>query len=163
MSYTPMPSLDQLFDLFYVDNTSPSGIRHAKATHNNIRKAGDVAGNGSGKYWSVRVNGTAYTVHRIIHKMRTGEDRTDMQVDHKDLNRRNNHPFNLRWLSTRRQHQNTTATNETGFKGVTHEKRCKSRPYRATVWVNGKHKSLGYFATAQEAHAAYLTYLENHP
>ena len=157
-----MPSLEQLFDLFYVDSTSPSGLRHAKPTYNNIRRAGDVAGGGSGKYWSIRINGVAYTSHRIVHKMRTGEDLVNMQVDHKDTNHRNNHPFNLRWLSTRGQHQNTTATNATGLKGVTYDKRCKSCPYRATIWVGGKHKSLGYFATAQEAHLAYLNHLEEY-
>lgn len=43
------------------------------------------------------------------------------------------------------------------------EKRCKSRPYRATIWVNGKHKSLGYYATAEQAHSAYKRYLEENP
>ena len=160
MTYKPMPSTEELFDRFYVDSTSPTGLRYAKAAYRNRRKAGEPAGCLSGKYVGIRLNGVYYTVHRIIQKMKTGEDRQDMQVDHINLNHRDNHPFNLRWLSTRDQHQNTTSCNETGFKGVTLEKRCLSRPFRATIWIEGKHKSLGYFQTAEEAHTAYLTALK---
>ena len=160
MTYKPMPSIDELFDRFYVDSTSPTGLRYAKSTYNNQRVAGDPAGCLSGKYIGIRLNGTYYTAHRIIQKMKTGEDLGEMQVDHINLDHRDNHPFNLRWLSKRLQHQNTTATNETGFKGVYFDKRCNSRPYRATIWVDGKHKSLGYYATAEEAHAVYKQNLE---
>jgi hypothetical protein len=160
MTYKPMPSIEELFDRFYVDSTSPTGLRYAKNTRHNTRVAGDPAGCLSGKYIGIRLNGVYYTAHRIIQKMKTGEDLQHMQVDHINLDRRDNHPFNLRWSSTRAQHQNTTACNETGFKGVSFEKRCKTRPFRATIWVNGKHKSLGYFATAEEAHAAYSQELE---
>ena len=160
MSYTPMPSLDKLFTLFYVDSTSPTGLRHARDGYRNRWRVGDVAGSRTTKYASVRVNGVYYTAHRIIHKMRTGEDLTDQQVDHRDRNHKNNHPFNLRWLSTRLQHQNTTTSNETGLKGVYFDKRCRSRPYRATIWVSGKAVSLGYYATAEEAHTVYKQHLE---
>ena len=40
--------------------------------------------------------------------------------------------------------------------GVSHDKRHKSRPYRACRFLNGKQVSLGSFVTPEEAHAAYL-------
>jgi len=161
MTYKPMPGIDELFDRFYVDSTSPTGLRYAKATYRNQRVAGDPAGCLSGKYIGIRLNGTYYTAHRIIQKMKTGEDLGEMQVDHINLNHRDNHPFNLRWSSTRAQHQNTTARNKTGFKGVSHEPRCKTKPFRATIWIDGMHGCLGYYKTAEEAHQAYQSALRD--
>lgn len=43
----------------------------------------------------------------------------------------------------------------TGIKGVTIDRSVwRSKPYKATVMIDGKRKQLGYFATAEEAHVA---------
>ena len=78
-----------------------------------------------------------------------------MTVDHKDRNPENNHPFNLRWVSMSEQCYNRRNFGKY-LKGVRHNKACKSRPYQAVVYANGKMKHLGYHATEQEAHQAYL-------
>jgi hypothetical protein len=51
-------------------------------------------------------------------------------------------------------------TNTTGFKGVTYFARC--RTFRAKIHVDGRYLSLGYFATAEEAHAAYCAAATEH-
>ena len=114
--------------------------------------AGCVFANG---YCNVTIDGVNYGVHRVIHKMRTGEDLVDMQVDHKDRDQRNNHPFNLRWADRSLQAQNKDYVNATGFRGVYF---CEGRgkPFRAMARVKGKLVNLGYYATAEEAHTAFL-------
>ena len=41
--------------------------------------------------------------------------------------------------------------NQSGFRNVTVQPECKSRPYHAVVWRDGKEINLGYFATAEES------------
>ena len=49
--------------------------------------------------------------------------------------------------------------NATGFKGVSHNNDSASKPFRAHLWHNGRNKSLGRFATAEEAALAYARHL----
>lgn len=160
MTYAPMPSLDQLFDLFYVDSTSPTGLRWARNGYRNQQRVGDVAGCLTDDYARVQINGRLWPVHRLIHKMRTGQDRADCVVDHIDRNKVNNHPFNLRWKTPRGNSLNREFNTATGFRGVTFRKDRASRPFQARMSKNGKVKHLGFYDTAQEAHAVYLSHLE---
>ena len=48
-----------------------------------------------------------------------------------------------------------TARSPTGFKGVTKEKRRKSKPFQAQVWRGGRYEHLGYYRSAAEAALAY--------
>ena len=64
--------------------------------------AGSPAGTNHGDgYKTVRIDGKAYYVHRIIKEMSIGK-KTTGPVDHKDRNRANNKPSNLK-NSTRSQ------------------------------------------------------------
>jgi hypothetical protein len=151
----PMPSTERLFELYYCDSTSPTGLRHARDTYNSVRKAGDVAGGRTGDYFSVRIDGKPYLTHRLVHKMATGEDFVDLTVDHKNLDRANNSCLNLRWATEREQHDNTSAVNVSGYKGVSRCKKSKSRPWRGMIYTDGKNRSLGYYETPEEAAAVY--------
>lgn len=58
--------------------------------------AGQPAGTNHGDgYKTVRIDGKAYYVHRIVQEMKTGKPANGF-VDHKDRNRANNKPKNLR-------------------------------------------------------------------
>jgi hypothetical protein len=58
--------------------------------------AGSPAGTNHGDgYKTVRINGKAHYVHRIVKEMSTGK-RVNGEVDHRDRNRSNNKPGNLR-------------------------------------------------------------------
>lgn len=78
----------------------------------------------------------------------------DHEVDHRDLNRRNNRIRNLRKAS---RGQNLVNRPNVGAlpKGVTLSRR-KNLPYQAQVTINGFYKYLGCYKTADEAHQAYL-------
>lgn len=76
----------------------------------------------------------------------------------------NYEPMNLRWVTQAVQSRNTRKihiTNISGYRGVNLHK--ASKKWRATITVNKKHISLGYFKTAIEAAKAYDKYvLDNH-
>jgi len=122
-------------------------------------KKDQVAGNKNAidGYWRVGFNSKNYLCHRIIHSLRTGEDFTDLTVDHRDRDNGNNHPFNLRWLDQSGQNRNQNTFNSTGFKGVCLTGKKKNQ-FKAQAWVDGKHYYLGVHPTAELAHQAYLDF-----
>ena len=153
----PLPPLSVLFDRYYVDSTSPSGLRNRVTLNNKKAKKGEPSGrlqpNG---YYQVAVKGSNYYAHRIILAMKTGVDRPDMYSDHKDRNNRNNHPFNLRWTTFEQNNANKTSvlrhpSQRKYPKGVSRLSYGGSKPFRARATVNGNMKYLGVFATAEEA------------
>lgn len=80
----------------------------------------------------------------------------DHDVDHKDLNRRNNRIKNLR-KATRSQNLVNRPNVGSLPKGVTLS-RSKSKPYQAQVTICGSYKYLGCFTTPEAAHQAYLAH-----
>jgi hypothetical protein len=100
----------------------------------------------------IRVNGKAEKIcmHRAIINTPVG-----MDTDHMNMNKLDNRRENLRICNRSENIRNTglRSTNSSGYKGVTlHKARNK---WRARIRVNGKKKSLGYFATKEEAAKAY--------
>jgi hypothetical protein len=80
------------------------------------------------------------------------------EVDHEDTDPSNNAIGNLRLATSSQQKQNkkVQSNNRSGLKGAfyTHEKR-RGKRWTSRIKVEGKVISLGYFATALEAHDAY--------
>lgn len=76
-------------------------------------------------------------------------------IDHIDGNKSNNAISNLR-IATQRQNtanQKRRRTNTSGFKGVRWDPRM--RKWASGITVNGKTIHLGFFASPEDAHAAY--------
>lgn len=156
MTASPLPSLDDLFDRFYVDSTSPTGLRWARQVNSRALKD-QPAGSLTGRYYSVYIQGQKFSCHRVITAMRTGVDRLDMEVDHVDRNRLNNHPFNLRWASRSQQMRNKSNWGKC-LPGVYRERANLSKPFRASVFRDGRQLRLGRYATEEEAHQAYMNF-----
>jgi hypothetical protein len=120
--------------------------------------AGKVAGNlGQNGYFYVRVQKKLLLVHRVIWEMHNRPLAGREEVDHHDTNRTNNLIGNLRLAS---RHQNgcnmsLPAHNTTGFKGVSLHK--ATGRFAAYYKKHGKKHHIGYFVTAEEAHAAYVS------
>lgn len=90
-------------------------------------------------------------LHRVI--MDTPED---LLCDHIDRNTFNNLRSNLRNCTHSQNSMNKTSLpNRLGYRGVGKDERRKSKPYRAYIQAGGKRKSLGTYATAEEAAKAY--------
>ena len=115
-------------EYFYYDESSPTGLRRAKdwcsGMNYQIVKAykGDVAGSLSQPdgYFTVKVNGRSFRVHRVIWEMFNGRTSRGMQVDHLDRNRANNLISNLRLVSSvvNSRNQSFRSTNTSGVCGV---------------------------------------------
>jgi hypothetical protein len=97
-------------------------------------------------------------VHRLVWLFETGAWPAGM-LDHIDGNPLNNRFSNLRLSDHRLNGQNQKAyrpnSRYTKLLGTSWHK--GKRKFIATIKVCGVKKHLGYFATAEEAHAAYVT------
>jgi hypothetical protein len=117
--------------------------------------AGRVAGSLNGKgHRQTRIDGRNYQDHRrawlYVHGAWPVAD-----LDHINMDRADNRITNLR-VATKSQNQANRpaqANNTSGFKGVTWNKRRGN--WMAQIAGGGKNKYLGYFDTAEAAHAEY--------
>ena len=133
----PKPIKQEYFEkFFYYCPTSKTGLRFKQdgktASCKGWRKAGDEAGGlmKSG-YYSVRVDGQNYMVHRIVWSLNHG-DLDHTLVDHKDKNRSNNRIENLRLVTHSINGKNSSIKrhNKTGHIGISFVK--KFNIYTAT-------------------------------
>lgn len=111
-------------------------------------------------YRRVLVARQSYAVHRIIWLIVVG-DWPQHTIDHIDGKRDNNRWSNLRDITQTANIQNQrraqSDNRSTGLLGVNLEKAAgKVRKYRARITVGGCSRTIGMFATPEEAHAAYL-------
>jgi len=103
------------------------------------------------------VGNRLYRLHRLAWLYMTGEW-PQGEVDHINGDRADNRWANLRDVSKAENMQNIKRARRdncaTGLLGASLDKR--DGRYKAKIGVGGKQKHLGCFATAQEAHEAYL-------
>ena len=136
----PQSKLHHLFDyregqLLWARNKGPA-------------KKGDIAGavNGLG-YRQTKIDGTLYMVHRLVWLYVTGEDPTELTVDHIDGDKLNNSWENLRLATMQQQGFNVPSR-----KGVYKQDRVKRDRWSAVF----RHNHLGCFDSEEKARAAYL-------
>jgi hypothetical protein len=102
-----------------------------------------------------------YVAHRVIWAIVHGEWPTS-ELDHINGDRADNRLANLRQVSvsTNRRNMARPSTNTSGTGGVSWHKR--DRRWRAYVKTGGVNRSLGYFATKEEAVAARKAFNAEH-
>ena len=157
----PLPPLELLREYLAF---SPEGVitLRKKRGRGDHCQVGDVLGcpHGNG-YLDVRLGGVLYFVHRLVFYHFNGWC-PDL-VDHKDRNRKNNHPDNLREATHSENHINgvvykTKRQRHSQFRGVT-----KSEHYwMAQIKVHGTRKFLGKFHTEMAERDAYLKGVRKH-
>ena len=144
MKYKQLPSKERLWELF---TYSPlTGVLYRDGA-----PAGGITAKG---YVALRVDGTLYYAHRLIWKWLYGLDPED-EVDHKNGVGTDNRLCNLRPADRGQQNTNSAKrrNNRSGFKGVHYYPQLNK--WMAQIQKNKKKYHLGYFATAEEAAAAY--------
>ena len=115
---------------------------------------GDVAGCFHHKgHMEVEIDGHHYMVHRLAWLYVYGKWPKD-QIDHKNLNKSDNRITNLREATNGQNCANRRAFGVSGIKGACLHK--KSGRWHAQITHNKKNISLGYYNTAEEAHAVYI-------
>lgn len=178
----PLPTMERLLEILSYDedtgelswkNRAPSSFegdefnRTKSANRWNAIYAGKPAGGcKDGDYPRLMLDRLHHLSHRVIWKMKTGEE--PIQIDHIDGDTRNNRFENLRSVTGAVNMRNKAlyANSTTGFTGVEYHPRDKV--YRAKIGVNGKQIQLGSFKTIEEAIACRIggqtlaDYHENH-
>lgn len=128
-------------DLFYLDSTSPSGLRWKIKPATNI-VIGSVAGclSRSTGYWQVCYNKKFYRVHRVIWEMHYGSLPQGVEVDHADNDTTNNNISNLRLASRSENTCNRLLyrTTKTGIKGLGLSTSKGYKSWSCRVTKNGK-------------------------
>lgn len=126
---------------------------------------GGVAGSQDSKgYVRIGIDGEYYPAHRLAWLYVTGAWPAD-QIDHRNGVRDDNSWLNLREANRFLNGQNQRlphTDNKSGFLGVCWHK--ASGKWRAQIKIDGRVSHLGLFATAADAHNAYLVAKRNlHP
>ena len=126
------------------------------------RKAGSPAGCVCTRRGYTIVNSPAlgglYLGHRLIAAWLGWSLAEHLEIDHKNRNPQDNRPSNLRVCTPSENRSNMPRRNESGLRGVQVRKNRQTGEvvsYRAYIKRHGKQQSLGNYATAEEAHAAY--------
>jgi HNH endonuclease len=143
----------RLQELLHYD--SETGEFHwLKRASRSVRE-GDIAGRVDGEgYRKITIEGRTYRAHQLAWLYQTGEWCRGV-IDHRDGDPSNNRWINLRCATisqnnaNRRRHRN----NKCGFKGVVQNPWGR---FIASIYKDGQRRHLGMFATAEDAHAAYV-------
>lgn len=120
-----------------------------------------------GRLWSALVSKRRKAVYAVRVEQRNGRQKMILMhrlisdapdgvlADHRDGDGLNNRRANIRHCSQAENNLNTglRRDNQAGFKGVALDKR--NRRWKAEIRFGGHRKFLGYFDTAESAHAAY--------
>jgi len=150
--YKALPPVEVLRDLLrYDSDTGQLYWRGPRSGGSTAKPAGHVPGSGR---QMITINYELYHAPRIVWAMVTGKDPGQHSIDHIDRDPLNNLFANLRLATPGQQLQNQATRNRHGLKGVSYNG-SRSKPWRASVTSQGVRHFLGYYATAEEAHAAY--------
>jgi HNH endonuclease/AP2 domain len=106
-------------------------------------------------YWCIHLDGRSYRAHQLAWLYMKGEWGRPL-IDHRDGN-----PLNNRWANLRVSTGSNNAANRkryrsntSGYKGVSFHRRA--RKWTAYITKETRRYNLGYFATAEQAHKAYV-------
>ena len=121
-----------------------------------LKRVGDVAGfpmnNG---YIRIGLNGKRYAAHRLAWLYVHGAWPTD-EIDHKDTVRSHNWIDNLRPATRLQNSQNQRRAHASSASGLIGTSPCRNGRWKAQIRIDGKSQYLGFFKTAEDAHAAYV-------
>jgi hypothetical protein len=159
-SISKEPSRDRVTEV--LDYDASTGVFRWKIINSNRTKIGSVAGSIAksprGPYRVIGIDGVKYRASALAVMCVTGVWPTEL-VDHRNHNTLDDRFDNVRPATYQENSFNTGAhvDNATGLKGV--HLHVDGR-YRAQISVNRKRAHLGLFATASQAHQAYLAAAE---
>jgi len=144
--------------LEFLSYDSETGLLYWKKSPGYRVQQGAVAGSaGRNGYSSIILMGRKYKAHRVAWLLHTGSWPSNF-IDHIDGNRLNNKFTNLRDVDRTTNSQNirsaTQRNKSSGLLGAYLD--SKGRRWMSSIQTCGLQKHLGYFSSAEEAHAAYV-------
>ncbi len=128
-----------------------TGVFRWRHMRTGVPKSGMAAGTVDDQgYLRIGVDGMRFRGHRLAWLYMTGVWPTD-QIDHENGVRNDNKFANLREATRGQNQMNSKSWAASGLKGVVSAK----KRWQAQANWGGKHRYLGSFKTAEEAHEAY--------
>lgn len=140
----PLPSVEALRERLSYD--PDSGLIRIRATGRIVGCKNDHG------YMLISFERRLYRAHRIAWKMHFGHE-PDGEIDHINRDPSDNRLVNLRVVSPAENQLNKGPYSGNLLKGACFDK--GKQKWKASIRRNGKLLALGYFATAEEAHAAF--------
>lgn len=130
-----------------------TGIFRWKVDRTCKTKCGDIAGY-CGRYVTIRIDSKSYQAHRLAWLYVYGEC-PKYQIDHINGIKQDNRLVNLREATPSQNQMNrgTPSTNTSGHKGISWYK--STNKWRATISVDKKQISLGYYENIDDAIGSY--------
>jgi hypothetical protein len=147
-----LPLLARTGQLFRLDpDTGFVYWREARGRAGAGSRAGTPDGQG---YRQVRIDGAIVKEHRLVFALANGSWPLQ-EVDHINGERSDNRPNNLRDVAPAVNKQNRVVPATNAAVPLLGVARCRRR-FRANISVGGAQRHVGVYATATEAHEAYL-------
>lgn len=145
-------SQEELHSMLDYDSDTGDFVWKGRKYAPHPKKAGRTNHDG---YIHIKIYGKTYLAHRVAWLHFHGEWPEEC-IDHLNLDRSDNRISNLRkaTYAENSQNRNKQTNNTSGYVGVYWLARFNK--FQAQIRVNGRLKSLGYYLTAEDAHAAYL-------
>lgn len=131
-------------------------------SHYWTRLIGEEAGCVGDGYIIITIKGVPYYGHRLAWFYVYGEWPSG-HIDHVNTIRGDNSIKNLRLASHQGNGANAkiSKNNTSGFKGVCFES-GRTKPWRSSIFYDGKSYYLGHSSTPEEAHAIYVAAAKKH-
>ncbi len=144
--------------LSYSRRTGQFKWRVSRKSRGGMKEPGDIAGYvGSRGYVRLVLDGVEYPAHRLAWFYVNGSW-PDADIDHRNGNRSDNRWCNLRLARGSFNQENrrvASASCKSGLLGAWPAS-DRSKGWRSAIKVGSRVKFLGYFDTAEAAHAAYV-------
>lgn len=156
--FKQLPPLEMIRE--WLDYDPESGLVRWKKRHGRGRNLiGQIAGTKNRKS-GIAVKFLHYgffMLHRLIWVLEVGPIPEGLEIDHEDGDSRNNRLVNLRLATSSQQKMNrgVQSNNRSGLKGAYYHDRPFKKKWRSQIKVGNRLIFLGYFMTAEEAHAAH--------
>lgn len=133
-----------------------TGVLRWKVSTRNRVKADNVAGyKNSAGYLVITIDQKIYRAHRLAWLIVYGKWPLK-QLDHINGIKDDNRLVNLRCATPRQNGHNQKCHRAGHLLGTTCTNKRTRNPWKAQINVNGKKTYLGWFATQQQAHEAYM-------
>lgn len=142
-----------------LDYSPDTGLFYWRVSRSGVKASRSAGHKTAQGYIRITIEGRRYLAHVLAVLLMTGSF-PEAEVDHRDLDTENNAWKNLRVANRSLNCANCRprTRNKVGLKGVVKKggKAKREKPFFAQITVNQKTRCLGYFATPEEAHQAYL-------
>lgn len=154
-----MVTKERLLEL--LDYEPSTGLFVWRVQRNGAANIGDTAGRVESKgYRQIGIDGVRYMAHRLVWLLHHGAfPDKGMVIDHVNGDKLDNRIENLRRVSFKHNlwlARKVRAGSKSCLLGVSYKKDSRAKPWQATIYRDGKSNYLGLYATAEEAHAAYM-------